>query len=430
LTHSLRSSGAKRFAKLFDQTFDSVDQLIFAHIQPAIQNLFALLSQLEAMASWKERMEAIGISEGEICEAKKTAGRVLLRVESLLRSLARHRTQVTDLFSWLQKAIGLLELDSEDAQQQQQAKAILSKLVFSETRLMGLLKAGSLSTDPIAAILGEPESERRKKAKNPQDIFRRNVRTRLFEDSFGPSDDFTLPSEPLSDLLKKLSEEISSAFASVGTSISKNMLQKCQSKAVEESGALLIHDNADNISNVCHHVSGRKDALFAFVHNATIWLLRFSGSSSTWDVSGIDASPESRLHAVTFYSPGSVAAILCEEHSDTSQGAELLLIPVQGIEFSSVEMDHVNKSQGLPNFFDNIVMARPFDYPIEAIAEVKRRAFPKIGAPALLCVAPPRGRGGGLAALLGASGKRIILVDLESEEDPEEPADTEVAGAE
>lgn len=89
----MKSGGVKRFSKMFSQTFDTMDQVLFNHLQPACQSLFLLLSQLESMVSWKERMDAVGISAGGLAQAKKTAGQLILRVEALSRQLATHRTQ-------------------------------------------------------------------------------------------------------------------------------------------------------------------------------------------------------------------------------------------------------------------------------------------------------------------------------------------------
>lgn len=302
---------------------------------------------------------------------------------------------------------------------------------------MALLKASGLTQDPISDVLGDSidsksdeknsiaKKKRKPTAKRGTDRLRRNIRTKLFDDGFSATDDFSLPTESLGELFQSLRAQIDTAFASVGEMVSKNLQQSLASRGLAESGVLIIHDNADVIQHV-GHVAEQNSLKFVFSHNETIWLLHFTGATFEWSVSGIDIPPGSQLRAVKFYSADSLVTVLessGDEVPDASAGATVYQTPLSEVGFADVELAHVNGSKGLPNFFDNVVMARPFEHPLEEIAESKKRLFVDVSKVVRLALAPPRGRGGGLAAIVSAQGKRILLLDLESDEDPVEPAE-------
>jgi hypothetical protein len=160
-----------------------------------------------------------------------------------------------------------------------------------------------------------------------------------------------------------------------------------------------------------------------FKDAASLWVLRANNSES-FGISGIEIST---LYTEEVEAPSEEIFVDFQYYKD--QQLMALIKPLEGpktcqlqrlnladLQYYPTKIEVANASNGMINYFDDIVMMHPFQHTSEECL-VAQRDFPGFDALSMALSGP---RGVGL--LLGAP-RKCMLLDLESDETPEEPAE-------
>lgn len=150
----------------------------------------------------------------------------------------------------------------------------------------------------------------------------------------------------------------------------------------------------------------------------SLWIVRLTNLDS-FAVTGVElaslhaegevAFEEETVVGIQYYKDQRLMAMLRPLEENRCQVQKLSL---ESLQYYASKIDVVNSSNGMINFFDDVVMMHPFQHTSEETIE-QRRDF---SVDALsLCVSGPRGVG-----LISGAPRKVILLDFENDESPED----------
>ncbi|XP_053108225.1 anaphase-promoting complex subunit 4 isoform X2 [Hemicordylus capensis] len=105
LMNQLTVKGLKKLGQSMESSYSSIQKLVISHLQSGSEALLYHLSELQGMASWKEKYESLGLDATGIEEAITAMGSFTLKANELLQVIDSSMKNFKAFFRWLYVAM-------------------------------------------------------------------------------------------------------------------------------------------------------------------------------------------------------------------------------------------------------------------------------------------------------------------------------------